>query len=47
MFICVRPPTQGSQVTHRFEAEATEPLVAVEQVLAQVEGWLERQFAER
>ena len=41
-FSCYFTPSDNPRITHRFEAEATEPLRAVEKVLAQVEQWLEK-----
>jgi hypothetical protein len=36
-------PEGDSRVTHRFEAEGAEPLLAVRKVLAQIENWTSRQ----
>jgi hypothetical protein len=41
-FSCVSPSKDNPRVTHRFEAEAGEPLDAVGKVLAQVEKWRNR-----
>lgn len=37
-FCCFYTPTDDPRITHRFEAEASDPLRAVEKVLAQVEA---------
>lgn len=37
-FMCSYTPPENPQVSYRFEAEASEPLKAVEKVLAQVES---------
>jgi len=41
-FHCSFTPSDTPRLTHRFEAEATEPLRAVQKVIAQVEQWLQR-----
>ncbi len=41
-FSCRFAPESGGRVTHLFEAEASEPLRAVENVLRQIETWLSR-----
>ncbi len=46
LFVCLYHPSDTPQVTHRFEAEGDNPLVAVNQVLAQVDGWLQQQYQE-
>ncbi len=46
LFVCLVTPSDNSNVTHRFEAEHTEPLAAVSQVLQQVEGWLQQRYAQ-
>ena len=38
-FSCFFSPGGDPRITQRFEAEANEPLGAVEQVLAQIDGW--------
>lgn len=38
LFMCSYTPPENPQVSYRFEAEASEPLKAVEKVLAQVEA---------
>jgi hypothetical protein len=39
-FSCFFTPADNTRITHRFEAEANEPLEAVKQVLAQIDDWL-------
>jgi hypothetical protein len=46
LFVCLFSPDGDSRVTQRFEAEAVDPLVAVEQVLTQIDGWLANRYAE-
>ncbi len=46
LFVCLYQPSDSPQVTHRFEAEGDNPLVAVNQVLSQVDGWLQKQYQE-
>jgi len=41
VFRCVFAPAQSSQVTQLFEADAETPIEAVEQVLQQVDEWLQ------
>lgn len=38
-FSCAFTPSDNPRITHRFEAEAGEPLRAVEKVLAQIAAW--------
>jgi hypothetical protein len=38
-FACTYTPPESPRVIHRFEAEAADPLAAVEQVLQQVKAW--------
>ena len=38
-FCCFLTPRNNPRVTHRFEAEAADPLLAVEKVLRQIEAW--------
>lgn len=38
LFVCSYTPPENPQVSYRFEAEASEPIKAVEKVLAQVEA---------
>lgn len=45
LFICSFCPEQNSNVTMRFEAEAADPLVAVDDVLAQINTWQQKQSA--
>lgn len=42
IFICSYTPTDSPRVSYRFEAEADEPLKAVEKVLAQISEWQQR-----
>lgn len=42
-FSCLHTPRNNPRVTHRFEAEAGEPLAAVQLVLEQIEQWQRRQ----
>jgi hypothetical protein len=46
LFSCSYSPPDRPRVSHRFEAEAAEPLAAVEDVLRQVEGWSQLRVAE-
>ena len=41
-FACDFSPDQDSRITRRFEAEAAEPLHAVELVLRQIDEWTRR-----
>ncbi len=45
-FTCDFTPEDNPRVTHRFEAEAGEPLRAVQKVLQQVETWLAQRNAQ-
>jgi len=45
LFVCHISPGGDSRIIQRFEAEADDPLVAVEDVLGQVDGWLQHRFA--
>jgi hypothetical protein len=47
LFVCMFAPGDDPRVTRRFEAEAADPLAAVEDVLQQVDAWLEGRFSER
>ena len=38
-FACTLTPAESPRIVHRFEAEASEPLAAVEEVIRQIEGW--------
>jgi hypothetical protein len=40
VFICSYTPRDNPRVSYRFEAEADEPLKAVERVLLQIDNWL-------
>lgn len=44
LFVCLFVPEENAQVTHRFEAEGSDPLIAVNQVLGQIDGWLQQQY---
>jgi hypothetical protein len=44
-FIAVFTPGDQPDVTYRFEAEASDPLLAVEEVVGQIEDWLADRFA--
>lgn len=44
-FVAVFTPGAQPDVTYRFEAEASDPLLAVEDVVAQIEEWLANRFA--
>jgi hypothetical protein len=46
LFVCRFSPGGDERIVQRFEAEAAEPLEAVENVLAQVESWLQHRFAD-
>ncbi|QDU36865.1 hypothetical protein Mal4_11660 [Maioricimonas rarisocia] len=46
LFVCLFSPGDDPRVTQRFEAEASEPLDAVANVLRQIEQWLQRRFGE-
>ena len=39
LFICSYTPSDSPQVSYRFEAQADEPLKAVEKVLEQIREW--------
>ncbi len=45
LFVCLYAPGDAPQVTHRFEAESDDPLLAVNRVLQQVDGWMQNRFA--
>lgn len=47
LFVCLFSPGDDPRVTHRFEAEAADPLLAVQDVLSQIDGWLSQRFADR
>jgi hypothetical protein len=44
-FVAVFTPGDQPDVTYRFEAEAADPLLAVEDVVSQIEEWLADRFA--
>ena len=46
LFVCSFEPAGTTNVVMRFEAEADEPLTAVNDVLEQIDRWLRRTFAE-
>lgn len=46
LFVCCFCPDESASVTMRFEAEAADPLEAVDDVLGQVEHWMRQQSAE-
>lgn len=43
LFVCSFRPAASSNVTMRFEAESTQPLDAVDDVLAQIDRWQQQQ----
>lgn len=43
VFICSYAPENNPQVSYRFEADASEPLKAIENVLAQIAEWQQHQ----
>jgi hypothetical protein len=45
LFVCVFSPGDTPHVTHRFEAEAEDPLIAVNRVVQQIDQWLRNRFA--
>lgn len=47
LFVCLFSPGDDPRVTHRFEAEAADPLMAVQDVLSQIDGWLSQRYADR
>lgn len=44
LFVCLVTPAGEQSVLHRFEAEDTDPLVAVNSVLKQIDGWLQDRY---
>lgn len=46
LFFCRFSPGSDARIIQRFEAEAAEPLAAVEDVLAQVDAWLQHRYAQ-
>lgn len=47
LFVCMFSPGDDPRVTRRFEAEAPEPLAAVDGVLGQIDRWMQGRFASR
>ena len=45
LFVCLFTPGDAPNVTHRFEAEAADPLQAVNQVLGEIDRWLQQRYA--
>lgn len=45
LFVCSFVPAQHPNVTMRFESESADPLVAVDDVLAQIDRWQQKQSA--
>lgn len=45
LFVCMFSPGDSPQVVHRFEAEADDPLIAVNQVLQQIDRWMRSRYA--
>jgi hypothetical protein len=45
LFVCLVTPAGDQSVLHRFEAEDSDPLVAVNAVLKQIDGWLQDRYA--
>lgn len=46
LFVAVVTPADTPNVTHRFEAEHREPLQAVDNVLNQIDHWLQARYAQ-
>lgn len=46
LFVCSLTPAGASNVTMRFEAESEDPLLAVGDVLGQVDRWLKQRYAQ-
>jgi hypothetical protein len=46
LFVCLFTPGSAPHVTHRFEAEDEDPLMAVNRVLRQIDRWQRQRFAE-
>ena len=46
LFVCRFSPGSDPRVVQRFEAESSQPLAAVEDVLTQVESWLQYRYVE-
>lgn len=47
LFVCLFSQASSPNVVHRFEAESSEPLLAVNRVLQQIDDWLTTRFAHR
>lgn len=45
LFVCTFSPGDAPHVVHRFEAEMDDPLLAVNQVLQQVDQWMQSRYA--
>lgn len=45
LFVCLYRPAATPSVTHRFEAEGNDPLVAVNQVITKVNEWIAGNYA--
>ncbi|MCA9080681.1 MAG: hypothetical protein KDA58_08985 [Planctomycetaceae bacterium] len=45
LFVCLVTPAGSQHITHRFESESADPLLAVNQVLSQVDTWLQQRYA--
>ncbi len=46
LFVCLYRPEHSPQVTHRFEAEGNDPLVATNQVISQIDNWIRKNYQE-
>ncbi len=44
LFVCLFSPGDSQNVKHRFESEASDPLIAVNQVLNQINNWLGERY---
>jgi len=45
LFVCTFSPGDAPHVVHRFEAEMDDPLLAVNEVLQQVDQWMQSRYA--
>lgn len=45
LFVCLFSPGDAPHVVHRFEAEADDPLIAVNRTLQQVDNWMRSRYA--
>lgn len=45
LFVCTFSPGDAPHVVHRFEAEMDDPLLAVNEVLQQVDHWMQSRYA--